>query len=788
MNRQWLNRCCNPLGKANHSAKRKTLRPVTKWMFENYPEIIEMGQMICDQCRKEVYSLKNNPAHECTFEVLPGTSSEQDFEEQLNEFDYNEALDSLNSSLNILGESPISKKKLKLQKYPKEKFHKVETAVQKLFEMDDSVDDEIVQSAESEMICQLKEKFCSSTSRSEKIQILTILPKSWSIRKIAKEFEAPNFMVRKAKLLVKEKGILSSPNFKPGKSLPENVINIVREFYECDLISRMMPGQKDYVSVKDLSGNRIQKQKRLILCNLKEAYALFKQKHTDNKIGFSKFAELRPKHCVLAGASGTHSVCVCTIHQNFKLMMIGGKIAELTATDDVPLKTHKDCIALVICNPPQPACYLGDCKECEKADYILILKERLRNLMNENMVDTVTYKQWVSVDRCTLETITKSYEDFLDSFCENLKHLLRHSFIAKQQSIFQAELKLMLQPGQFLVICDFSENYSFVLQDEIQGYHWNNSQVTIHPFVAYFNDNKAILQHISFVIISECLNHDTIAFHLFQRYLINFLRSKMHPTLIKQIFYFSDGASAHYKNRKNFVNLCYHEEDFGISAEWHFTATAHGKGACDGIGGTLKRSAARASLQKPYDEQIATPKQLYEWAVLNIPSVSFKYSTINEYLNEEQKIKERLQKSRTIVGTQKLHSFIPLTKSKICTKVYSASPFSKVELVTKLEDELSIGDIKGFVTAIYDNKWWIACVIDSDEENAQVKLSFLHPSGPSPSYSFPTKPDVLLVPIHDILTVVNPTTATGRVYNISEKETTATNVKLNARKLSKGST
>ena len=47
------------------------------------------------------------------------------------------------------------------------------------------------------------------------------------------------------------------------------------------------------------------------------------------KIGFSKFAELYPQHCVLAEASGTHAVCVCTIHQNVKLMMTGGKIADL---------------------------------------------------------------------------------------------------------------------------------------------------------------------------------------------------------------------------------------------------------------------------------------------------------------------------------------------------------------------------------------------------------------------------------------------------------------------------
>jgi len=43
--------------------------------------------------------------------------------------------------------------------------------------------------------------------------------------------------------------------------------------------------------------------------------------------------------------------------------------------------------------------------------------------------------------------------------------------------------------------------------------------------------------------------------------------------------------------------LCQHEEDFGVAAEWHFSATSHGKRACDGVGGTF---AARDSLSKVY--------------------------------------------------------------------------------------------------------------------------------------------------------------------------------------------
>jgi len=54
----------------------------------------------------------------------------------------------------------------------------------------------------------------------------------------------------------------------------------------------------------------------MILGNLKEVYQQFKEKQPMEIIGFSKFTNLCTRYCVLAGASGTHAVCVCTIHQN----------------------------------------------------------------------------------------------------------------------------------------------------------------------------------------------------------------------------------------------------------------------------------------------------------------------------------------------------------------------------------------------------------------------------------------------------------------------------------------
>ncbi len=54
-------------------------------------------------------------------------------------------------------------------------------------------------------------------------------------------------------------------------------------------------------------------------------------------------------------------------------------------------------------------------------------------------------------------------------------------------------------------------------------------------------------------------------------------------------------ALGQHKNKYNFINLCHHFEDFGVAAEWHFFATSHGKIACDGIRGTVKRMVTKAS-------------------------------------------------------------------------------------------------------------------------------------------------------------------------------------------------
>ena len=99
----------------------------------------------------------------------------------------------------------------------------------------------------------------------------------------------------------------------------------VRQFYDYDEISSLMPGQKDIKLVK-INGKDIIFQKWLILWNLKHIYTKFRHKYPNIEIGLSKgwqMSSLRPPHCVLAGSGRTHMVCVCPLHANMNFMASG---------------------------------------------------------------------------------------------------------------------------------------------------------------------------------------------------------------------------------------------------------------------------------------------------------------------------------------------------------------------------------------------------------------------------------------------------------------------------------
>lgn len=414
---------------------------------------------ICDTCRKQFYKFSD-------------IDCESDSEENVLS-DSDSSLDSVkllkfNEALSFFKESPINKRKLQGKQYKNYKKQKICSVIEnKVFK---SSGENYERVENSSILKRLQEQFATSNDRQMKLKILTIVS-HWSYGKIKNKFNgATKHMIEVAKNLVEESGILATPKPKSGKVTSDEDVRKVIDFYNTPEVSRLMPGIKDCVTVRNgILSEKV--QKRLVLCNLKEAHVHFKEKHPETKVQFSKFAELRPKYCILAGGSGSHSVCVCCIHQNVILMIDGAGLARLTK-GTLNITNYGDCLTRIICNRPTTKCYLRECESCPGCEPFVA---ELKGIFDENMMDVILYKQWITVDRSNLETIQSTTDDFLDKFSEKLSRLLTHSYIAKEQSSFLNSKRKNLKPGECIVICDFSENYSFVVQDSIQG---NNLLVT----------------------------------------------------------------------------------------------------------------------------------------------------------------------------------------------------------------------------------------------------------------------------------------------------------------------
>ena len=92
-----------------------------------------------------------------------------------------------------------------------------------------------------------------------------------------------------------------------------------------------------------------------------------------------------------------------------------------------------------------------------------------------------------------------------------------------------------------IVLLDFAENYKFVVQDEVQSFHWNNQMCTLHPAVVYYKNDEDTLQVSSVCIMSEDHQHDVPFVHEVQRVTINHIKSIVPD--VQVVHYFSDACA-----------------------------------------------------------------------------------------------------------------------------------------------------------------------------------------------------------------------------------------------------
>ena len=89
----------------------------------------------------------------------------------------------------------------------------------------------------------IKEKLSTIKTNREIIQVPTLAPETWSVKKVANFISVTEYAAGKAKSLAQEKGTLALPDKKKRKNLSEYTVNLVKAFYEDNEFSQQMPGK-----------------------------------------------------------------------------------------------------------------------------------------------------------------------------------------------------------------------------------------------------------------------------------------------------------------------------------------------------------------------------------------------------------------------------------------------------------------------------------------------------------------------------------------------------------------
>ena len=146
---KWTVRCFNPLKKKIH--KSLNTRCISENLLSLFPTLSKELR-ICAPCRKELSELKEIPA-----------SNVDDIDQPKNNVILDKMIDDFENDDN--DPDFVEPETSKTQR--NDKYHKVAV----------------------EVLDPIKDKFKSSTSRAEKIQLLTLAPKSWSCRQLMVVFK-----------------------------------------------------------------------------------------------------------------------------------------------------------------------------------------------------------------------------------------------------------------------------------------------------------------------------------------------------------------------------------------------------------------------------------------------------------------------------------------------------------------------------------------------------------------------------------------------------------------------
>ena len=327
---------------------------------------------------------------------------------------------------------------------------------------------------------------------------------------------------------------------------------------------------------------------------LKNLHAKFRKENPGILISFSSFAKKKP-HGYKSIKYTTRRQCLCIKHLNGKLKM--------------------DAIR-------EP----GDPTTVE--DFLALTENEVEERILAKEGDQITFQEWKLTDiktkngfikRTRLLSLVVDKDDFMFLCTYVFRNLRDHIMRMKCQFQQVDALKRNLGEDQVVTQMDYSENFECRYQDEPSALYYDCHQITLHPMVVYFTED-GMLKHQSFIGITDEMSHAAPTTYAFMKKLVPAIKN-LKPG-IRKINVVTDSPVSQYRNKSVVKIIASSQKELGVEMGWDFLEAGHGKGPCDGVGGSIKQSADIAIKRGTH---ISNAKQFYDWAREAKPSLKFIY-------------------------------------------------------------------------------------------------------------------------------------------------------------------
>ncbi|KAK2857675.1 hypothetical protein Q7C36_005594 [Tachysurus vachellii] len=377
---------------------------------------------------------------------------------------------------------------------------------------------------------------------------------------------------KKRRNLLKSKSLTSFTRKTVNRFADTSIQKNIKSFFNRDDVSRITTGRKQTVT-----RNKVKMQKRFLVDTMRNLHRKFLAEN-NVRISYSSFCRLRPFWVVHPSLSNRET-CQCKLHENLSFLAEKLNQLKLIETSDLERLTKT-----VSCDTTHKDCMYGEC-ENSKDKTVPLSSMYDRTEEKAKMDDQEGPKVKISVK----QIVEGTQEQLAEQFHTHLSKFKKHSFNIRQQYAYYRELRKSMATDECLIHIDFSENFTCKYSSEIQAVHFGSShqQATLHTGILCVGGSK---ESSCFSTISPSKHKSPAAIWEHLNPLLDYVQAT-HPE-VSVIHFFSDGPCTQYKQKGNFFLFSTELAKRGIKAgTWNFFEASHGKGAPDGVGAALKRTA-----------------------------------------------------------------------------------------------------------------------------------------------------------------------------------------------------